>query len=265
MTYKLLVSGGRDFDDVDFIVDYLMRIHKSKNITTIISGGARGVDTIAEYWADELGIEKDIYEVTDSEWNKFGKRAGILRNKRMLDEAEPDGVFCFPGGNGTANMYEICHDIPWLEVWQSKNVYFRKEDKRHWFMSNFAKKFDFADPSTGEWWMTSEHYYQAHKTPIETERSMVQNTSSPAEARTAGRMINSYDDWQDRKIDVMRRALKLKFNPGSEAAELLVATGWDYLVEYAPWGDVFWGVDKNHMGKNWLGRLLMERRDELVN
>ena len=264
MSYKLLVSGGRDFDDVDFIVDYLMRVHKSKNITTLISGGARGVDTIARMWAEEVGIETDIYNVTDSDWKRHGKSAGILRNKRMLDDAQPDGVFCFPGGNGTAHMYEICYDIPWLEVWQSQAVYFRKEDKRHWFMSNFAMQFDFADPSTGEWWMTAEHYYQAHKSPIETERSMVQLATSPSEAKRLGKTINLYNDWDTRKIDVMRQCIKLKFSPGSEAAQLLTETGWDYLVEYAPWGDVFWGVDKDHLGKNWLGKLIMERRAQLV-
>ncbi len=265
MSYKLLVSGGRDFNDVDFVVDYLMRIHKSKNVTMLISGGARGVDTIAELWAKELGIITDIHYITDSDWKKHGKKAGILRNKQMLDESKPDGVFCFPGNNGTANMYEICHDVPWLEVWRSEAVYFRKEDKRHWFLSNYSKKFDFADPSTGEWWMTSEHYYQAHKSPIETERSMIQCATSAAEAKRLSSTINIYDDWNDRKIDVMRNALKLKFCPGSEAAQLLEDTGWDYLVEYAPWGDVFWGVGKDHLGKNWLGRLLMERREQLTD
>jgi predicted NAD-dependent protein-ADP-ribosyltransferase YbiA (DUF1768 family) len=63
----------------------------------------------------------------------------------------------------------------------------------------------------------------------------------------------------------MRTALKLKFNPGSEAARLLVETGWDYLVEYAPWGDTFWGVDRDHLGQNWLGRLIMERRAQLAD
>ncbi len=265
MAYKLLVSGGRDFNDVDFIVDYLMRVHKSKKITTVIAGGARGVDTIAEMWADELGIETDIFEVTDADWKKYGKRAGILRNKIMFEESKPDGVFCFPGGNGTANMYEISHDVSQLEVWRSEAMYFRKEDKLHWFLSNFSKKFDFADPETGEWWMTSEHYYQAHKSPIETERSLVQNATSPAEAKRLGSIINAYDDWDTRKVDVMRRAIKLKFNPGSEAAKLLSETGWDYLVEYAPWGDVFWGVDRDHLGKNWLGKLLMARRNQLLD
>jgi predicted NAD-dependent protein-ADP-ribosyltransferase YbiA (DUF1768 family) len=56
----------------------------------------------------------------------------------------------------------------------------------------------------------------------------------------------------------MRRGLELKFT------DRLLHTGDDYLVEYAPWGDTFWGVDKNYKGQNWLGRLLMRRRDEIM-
>ena len=93
---------------------------------------------------------------------------------------------------------------------------------------------------------------------------MVQLATSPSEAKRLGKTINLYNDWDTRKIDVMRQCIKLKFSPGSEAAQLLTETGWDYLVEYAPWGDVFWGVDKDHLGKNWLGKLIMERRTQLV-
>ena len=68
-------------------------------------------------------------------------------------------------------------------------------------------------------------------------------------------------NWNDIKLKVMRRALRHKFAAGTEAAGLLAGTGIDYLVEYAPWGDTYWGVDKDKQGQNWWGRLLMEQRD----
>ena len=258
---RLLVCGGRDFDDIEFAVTILNRIHQSNQVTTLIAGGARGADTIAEAWADEMGIEKEIYPVTNEDWRVYGKRAGILRNEQMLKEGKPDGVMAFPGGRGTAHMVKIS-DIPWIEIWQSKNVYFKKEDPETGFLSNFAKGFGFIDDGDVEW-PTTEHYYAAHKTPVSSERNYVQEARTAAQAKKRGREINVYDDWDVRKDDVMRKALAYKFAPGTEAAKLLLATNMDYLVEYAPWGDVYWGVDKHYKGKNMLGKLLMERRQQL--
>jgi len=258
---RLLVCGGRDFDDIEFAAAILDRIHQSKQVTTLIAGGARGADTIAEAWADEMGIQKEIYPITDEDWRKYGKRAGILRNEQMLTEGKPDGVMAFPGGRGTAHMVNIS-DLPWIETWQSNKVYFKKEDPETWFLSNFAEGLSFVDDSGIEW-STSEHYYAAHKSPIEKEREFVHEAATAAKAKKRGVEINIYDDWGARKDDVMRKALSYKFAPGTEAAELLLATNIDYLVEYAPWGDVYWGVDKNLKGKNMLGKLLMERRLQL--
>lgn len=264
MTYKLLVSGGRDFDDVDFIVEHLSNLHLSKKITTLVNGGAKGVDTIARMWAEEVGgIEIKNYPVTDSDWKRLGKSAGIQRNSEMLEKEKPDGVFCFPGGKGTEDMFNRAYHNN-IELWKSEKVLFRKEDPTFGFMSNFTTGYDFVDPKSGEWWPTTEHYYQAGKTPVEKQRGRIQCAATPAEARRLGRECNHYSDWGNRKIDVMRRALKLKFSPGSKAAEKLLDTGKSYLVEYAPWGDVFWGIDKDHYGENWLGRLLMERRSQLA-
>lgn len=259
---RLLVCGGRDFQDVEFAITILDGIHKSKQVTTLIAGGARGADTIAEAWADELGIEKEIYPITNEDWRTYGKRAGILRNEQMLNEGKPDGVMAFPGGRGTAHMVKIS-DLPHIEAWQSNRIYFKKEDPETRFLSNFAEGFSFVDDSGIEW-PTSEHYYAAHKSPIEKERELVRKARSAAQAKNDGRHnINIYDDWKERKDDVMRKALAYKFAPDTKAAELLLATNIDYLVEYAPWGDVYWGVNKNLEGKNMLGKLLMERRQQL--
>jgi len=38
------------------------------------------------------------------EWDELGKKAGPLRNQRMLDEGKPDLVVAFPGGGGTKDM-----------------------------------------------------------------------------------------------------------------------------------------------------------------
>ena len=264
MSYTLLISGGRDFNDVEFMIDRLGTIHESLTITKVVTGGARGADEIGMLWAEEMGIEVATYE---PDWDKHGKAAGNIRNQEMLDQEDPDGVICFPGGRGTDDMFRRADELSRqrrLDVWRIERVLFRKEDPIHWFLSNFATGFDFADPDTGEWWATSEHYYQACKTPVESERGEIQCAATPFEAKKKGQNVNMFNDWDQRKIDAMRKTLKLKFYPGSKAAEMLLDTGWDYLVEFAPWGDTFWGVDRDLRGENWLGKLLMERRDELA-
>lgn len=70
----------------------------------LISGGARGADTLAIEWA----ISKEInYEVYPAKWKAFGKTAGPKRNMEML-ESRIDTLVAFPGGVGTAHMKSIC-------------------------------------------------------------------------------------------------------------------------------------------------------------
>jgi ribA/ribD-fused uncharacterized protein len=259
---KLLVSGGRDFDDVEFIVTHLNRLHKARSITQLIHGAAKGADTIAAMWADEVGVTPCPFP---AEWrDDHGRKdsnAGFKRNQRMLDEARPDALFAFPGGGGTADMVDRAEKVL-PEVWQSQWTFFKKECRETGFCSNFAPGYGFNDDE-GVWWDTSEHFYQAMKTPIPQERQYVRVASSAFQAKKRGDEINNYQDWEARKIDTMRQAIKYKFASGTEAARLLQCTGIGYLVEWAPWGDTFWGVDASHVGLNWLGKLLMEQRNQL--
>jgi ribA/ribD-fused uncharacterized protein len=260
---RLLVSGGRDFDDIEFIVRNLNRLHKARTITELVHGGARGVDTICGYWADEIdGIKSTKVPAKWRDENgNYDKGAGHKRNQRMLTEFRPQALFAFPGGTGTADMVKRADKVL-PEVWQSHRIYFKKECPDSGFMSNFAEGYGFYDKSD-IWWDTSEHYYQAMKTIIPEEREYVRVAGHPFEAKKRGSEINITRDWYVRKIEVMREALAYKFAAGTELAGLLQYTGIDYLVEWAPWGDKFWGVNKEKQGLNWLGRLLMEQRDKL--
>jgi ribA/ribD-fused uncharacterized protein len=259
---RLLVSGGREFDDVDFIVNQLTRLHESRSVTELIHGTARGVDTICGCWGEEVGI---IVTPMPAKWRdeegNYDAGAGHKRNQQMLDECRPDALMAFPGGTGTADMVKRAEKVL-PEVWQSNWIYFKKESPEHGFMSNFAEGYGFTD-ADGIWWDTSEHYYQAMKTVIEDERQYVREAPNAWHAKKRGSEINITYDWRTRKIDVMRMAMRYKFAAGTEAAGLLNATGIDYLVEWAPWGDVFWGVGKDKKGLNWLGQLLMEQRYKL--
>jgi hypothetical protein len=99
---RVLVCGGRDFDNVPFIWSRMDRVYAEIKITHLIHGGAQGADTIAGDWARTKPIERYVCR---ADWDKHGKAAGPIRNARML-EWQPDLVVAFPGGKGTADMVQ---------------------------------------------------------------------------------------------------------------------------------------------------------------
>ena len=101
---RVLVCGGRDFDDARLMNSVLDRLHTENFFTVLIHGNARGADRIADAWACRRGVPREPYGVPQGEWDELGKKAGPLRNQRMLDEGKPDMVVAFPGGGGTKDM-----------------------------------------------------------------------------------------------------------------------------------------------------------------
>jgi hypothetical protein len=102
--YKVLVCGGRDYNNTGYVWDTLREIHMQRPIAQIIHGGATGADTAAKRWAELNSVGQYIFPVTQEDWRELGRKAGPLRNQRMLDLGKPDVVVAFPGGTGTADM-----------------------------------------------------------------------------------------------------------------------------------------------------------------
>jgi len=112
---RILVCGGRDFTDKKAVWSYLDAFHKTNHLTTVITGGARGADSLAEQWARHNAVPSYVF---CADWNRYGKPAGSIRNQRMLDEGKPDLVVAFPGGPGTADMVRRAREdgVPIREV-----------------------------------------------------------------------------------------------------------------------------------------------------
>lgn len=140
-----------------------------------------------------------------------------------------------------------------IEFYSTKNAYGE--------FSNFAS---FPFILDGQEWPTSEHYFQAQKFEDEAYREKIRTTSSPIIAARLGRSrkIRIRQDWESVKVDVMRNAVRAKFLAHAELKSLLLSTGDEEIVEAAA-RDSFWGYGADGSGKNWLGRLLMEVREEL--
>lgn len=99
---KILVCGGRDYRDRDFVFATLNTVHATEPVTCVVHGNAPGADSLANEWATVNNIESSVYP---AQWALHGRRAGPIRNARMLAE-EPDigYVVAFPGGPGTEDM-----------------------------------------------------------------------------------------------------------------------------------------------------------------
>lgn len=116
-------------------------------------------------------------------------------------------------------------------------------------------------------WATSEHAYQADKSIDVADWDLIAACETPGQAKRVGQTINITDDWEKgRKLTSMLNVLRIKFAiPKYE--EKLLATGLEVLVEGNWWHDNFFGKctcdackDKEQL--NWLGRLLMQVREE---
>jgi hypothetical protein len=83
---KLAVVGSRDITNEELIINSINSIINGiVEPLTIISGGARGVDSIAASWAKTNNIPLIVFK---PDWNKFGKKAGILRNNDIIRECD---------------------------------------------------------------------------------------------------------------------------------------------------------------------------------
>lgn len=115
----------------------------------------------------------------------------------------------------------------------------------------------------GATWPTSEHYFQAQKfvgTPHEEE---IRTTASPMIAARKGRDRKRplRHDWETVKDQIMRDALCAKFAQHADIRELLLSTGDAQLIEHTT-NDRYWGDGGDGTGRNRLGELLMELREQ---
>lgn len=125
----------------------------------------------------------------------------------------------------------------------------------------------------GKDWMTSEHYYQAQKfattDPAYAEKiRSAPNPKAAAELGRAKREPAMRADWDQVKDDVMRKVVRHKFIVHEACRKVLLSTGDEELIEdTSTSGDAYWGytsyVDGVGVGKNMLGKILMEVRAEL--
>ena len=109
---------------------------------------------------------------------------------------------------------------------------------------------------------TVEHAYQAAKTLNTKEQYKIWLCSNPYQAKKIGKTLTLRSDWEEIKIDIMRDLIHQKFSNENLKIKLL-NTKDAILIEENYWGDYFWGK-VNGKGLNWLGKILMEERENIL-
>jgi len=111
---KAIIAGSRDITDFNFvhkcILDTILKLHQERFktiktdskeelnkrvwegvniITEVVSGTAKGVDRLGENWALENQLNITRFP---ADWDKYGKKAGYIRNKQMADYTGKEGI-----------------------------------------------------------------------------------------------------------------------------------------------------------------------------
>lgn len=109
--FYCLVVGSRSFNNYNYMCEKLNSLLQNKKDIIIVSGGARGADSLAERYAKEHGYELKIF---NADWNTYGKSAGYRRNEEMHKFiSAPSGrdrvVVAFWDGSskGTAHNFDL--------------------------------------------------------------------------------------------------------------------------------------------------------------
>lgn len=102
---KLAVVGSRSFTDYGLLAGEIENTYKEFEIECIISGGARGADTLGAQFAKEKGIP--LVELKP-EWEKYGKKAGFIRNIDVINECTHCIAFWDGESHGTKHDIDLC-------------------------------------------------------------------------------------------------------------------------------------------------------------
>lgn len=99
---KTIIAGSRTITSRK-LIDAVMMNYPSP-ITEVVCGTAKGVDTLGEEWAHSRDIPVKYFP---ADWDKYGKKAGPLRNKEMAEYADAAVIIWDGQSRGTKNMINI--------------------------------------------------------------------------------------------------------------------------------------------------------------
>ena len=83
---RTIIAGSRGITDMQLLLEAIRKAQRGGlKITTILCGGANGVDALGKEYAARNSIPIEYYP---ADWNKHGRSAGFIRNQEMVHKAE---------------------------------------------------------------------------------------------------------------------------------------------------------------------------------
>jgi len=140
-------------------------------------------------------------------------------------------------------------------------IYFYTAHGKYGCFSNFSAHGFELD---GKYWPTSEHYYQAQKflgTEIEEKIRQAKTAEEAYKLKDANKKL-ARPEFNEIKLQIMRKVVLHKFKTNPQIQRILLDTENEEIVKNFP-TDYFWGCGKDGTGKNMLGKILMEVREQL--
>lgn len=273
---NVAIVGSRSIDDYDFLKECISKV---PDFECVISGGASGVDSMANDYAKENGKSiKIIYPKWRDENNIYDKGAGFKRNVRIVEESDLVLVLWDKISRGT--MHDISISIAKRKpviVFTSKNQEIKKnpeniigfKGENEW-LSNLwpcnieLPKFKFASVENAFW------ASKLSKDPKLVE--IVARVPALDAKKTALKLCDENPEIvspksEETALKIMKFLVRKKFEDNTYLTQKLLATDGAYLEHYGKFVDDYWGVSteskKNIAGKNMLGKILMEVREDL--
>ena len=102
---KTIIAGSRGITNYYILIKAYMQC--PFDITSVVSGCARGVDTLGEKFANDNSLPLEKYP---ADWDTYGKRAGYIRNTEMADNAEALLAIWDGESRGTKHMIDIARE-----------------------------------------------------------------------------------------------------------------------------------------------------------
>ncbi len=103
---RILITGSRDWEDWEAVDTAIQNVIGNQwGPHTVVHGTARGADSIADYWARYRGLTPEPHP---ADWNRYGKRAGFVRNAEMVNlGADVCLAFIRNGSRGASMTAEL--------------------------------------------------------------------------------------------------------------------------------------------------------------
>jgi|TARA_R110000851_G_scaffold47424_1_gene115107 hypothetical protein len=128
--YRVIIAGGRDFDDFRKLSSVCMHMLQNKMNIEIVSGTANGADKLGEQFAKFAGHSVKQFPAS---WDELGKAAGFIRNKEMAEYADAAIIFWDKSSKGTKHMIDLANKMNLkvkLVIYSNEVI---KDDIKEWW------------------------------------------------------------------------------------------------------------------------------------